>query len=88
LHDLLVRKYYVDEIYDWILVNPLRRVSESFLWKTVDAKVIDGLYVNGSAGLALNAGGLMRRMQSGNLRSYATWILLGAALWLGYFLWR
>jgi len=88
LHKLLVRKYYVDEIYDYVFVNPLRRVSESFLWKIVDAKVIDGLYVNGSAGLALGAGGLLRRMQSGNLRSYATWILLGAVLWLGYVLWR
>ena len=88
LHKLLVRKYYVDEIYDYVFVIPLRRVSESFLWKIVDAKVVDGLYVNGSAGLALGAGGLLRRMQSGNLRSYATWILLGAVLWLGYVLWR
>jgi NADH-quinone oxidoreductase subunit L len=88
LYNLLTHKYYVDEIYDWVFVNPIKRVSESFLWKRVDAKVIDDLYVNGSAGLALSTGGLLRRIQSGNLRSYASWILLGAVLWLAYFLWR
>jgi NADH-quinone oxidoreductase subunit L len=88
LHDLLVHKYYVDEFYDWILVNPLRRLSESFLWKIVDAQSIDGIFVNGSASVTLKAGSILRRMQSGNLRSYATWILLGAVIWLGYILWR
>ncbi|MBI4165224.1 MAG: NADH-quinone oxidoreductase subunit L [Acidobacteria bacterium] len=88
LYQLLVRKYYVDEFYDWILVHPLRRLSESFLWKTVDAQSIDGIFVDGSAGLTFHAGRLLRRIQSGNLRSYATWILLGAVLWLGYILWH
>ena len=87
LHQLLTRKYYVDEFYDWLVVNPLRRVSEAFLWKAADAKAIDGIMVNGGAGLALDTGGLLRRMQSGNLRSYTSWILLGAVLWLGYVLW-
>ena len=88
LYQLLVHKYYVDEIYDWILVSPIRRLSEFLLWKKIDSSVIDGLFVNGSGGLALHAGGLLRRIQSGNLRSYATWILLGAVVWLGYILWH
>jgi NADH-quinone oxidoreductase subunit L len=85
---LLVNKYYVDEVYDWLIVRPLRRGSEVFLWRIVDAAAIDGLLVNGSARATAGAGNLLRRMQSGNLRSYATWVLLGAVLWLGYILLR
>jgi NADH-quinone oxidoreductase subunit L len=87
-YQLLVNKYYVDEVYDWLIVRPLRRGSEVFLWRIVDAAAIDGLLVNGSAQATAGAGNLLRRMQSGNLRSYATWVLLGAVLWLGYILLR
>jgi NADH-quinone oxidoreductase subunit L len=88
LYALLVRKYYVDEAYDWLFVNPIKRVSEKYLWRSADAAAIDGVMVDGSAGATLNVGGLLRRIQSGNLRSYATWVLLGAVLWLGYILVR
>ncbi len=87
LHQLLVRKYYVDEFYDWLFVNPLSKISDSFFWRTMDAKAIDDVMVNGSARLTLDTGGLLRRIQSGNLRSYASWVLLGAVAWLGYVLW-
>ena len=43
-----VNKYYVDEIYDAVIVQPIRIVSENGLWKIVDARVIDGA-VNGVA---------------------------------------
>ena len=88
IYRMLVRKYYVDELYDWLIVNPLKRISEAFLWRSTDAAAIDGIMVNGSAHTALGIGGVLRRMQSGNLRSYATWVLLGAVLWLGYVLMR
>ena len=48
LHRLLQHKYYVDEIYDATIVQPIRIVSEEGLWKIVDARVIDGT-VNSSA---------------------------------------
>ncbi len=86
LYQILVRKYYVDEVYDWLFVNPIKRLSESFFWRAADAAAIDGVMVNGSAGATLGVGGLLRRIQSGNLRSYATWVLFGAVLWLGYVL--
>ncbi len=43
---LLLNKYYVDEIYDATVVQPIRIVSEEALWKVVDVKLIDGA-VNG-----------------------------------------
>jgi len=88
LYRVLVRKYYVDEFYHWLVVRPISRGSESFLWRIVDARAIDALMVDGSAELTAAAGGLLRRIQSGYLRSYAAWVLLGAVLWLGYVLLR
>jgi NADH-quinone oxidoreductase subunit L len=58
--------------------------SEKVLWQAVDAGLIDGVMVNGSAHAARGIGGVLRRIQSGNLRSYAAWVLLGAVVWLGY----
>lgn len=86
VYRVLVNKYYVDEIYHWLVVRPVTRGSETMLWRMTDSGAIDGLMVNGSAALTTGTGGILRRMQSGNLRSYAAWILLGAVLWLGYVL--
>ncbi|MFB3922780.1 MAG: NADH-quinone oxidoreductase subunit L [Terriglobia bacterium] len=86
VYQVLIRKYYVDEIYDWLFVGPIKRSSNSLLWRAADAGAIDGVLVNGSAEVTTGAGGVLRRIQSGNLRSYAAWILLGAVLWLGYVL--
>ncbi len=49
LRTLLLNKYYVDEIYDAAIVQPIRIVSEAGLWKVVDVGVIDGA-VNGVGG--------------------------------------
>ena len=88
LYRVLVNKYYVDEFYHWLVVRPLNCGSERILWRVMDVAAIDGLMVNGSAVLTAGAGNLLRRIQSGNLRSYAAWVLLGAVLWLGYVLAR
>jgi NADH-quinone oxidoreductase subunit L len=85
---LLVHRYYIDELYERLIVRPIRVGSEKVLWQSIDAGAIDGVMVNGTAGAVAGVGGLLRRIQSGNLRSYAVWILLGAAVWLGYLLLR
>jgi NADH-quinone oxidoreductase subunit L len=85
---ILVNKYYVDEFYNWLVVQPIRVGSEKLLWQRLDAGAIDDGLVNGAGEAALGVGGILRRIQSGNLRSYAAWVLLGAVLWLGYVVWR
>jgi NADH-quinone oxidoreductase subunit L len=75
----LYHKYYVDEIYDATVVNPLVGGSRWVLWKGVDAGVIDG-GVNGVGSLARSIGGVLRLLQSGNIRSYATWVLFGSVI--------
>ena len=77
LYTLVYNKYYVDEIYDTTIVRPLIQGSESVLWKTADAGLIDGI-VNGAGTESQAIGGILRLLQSGNIRSYATWVVIGA----------
>jgi len=87
IYQLLVHKYYVDEIYNWVVVRPIRVGSERLLWRRIDLGAIDGVMVNATAETVAEAGGILRRIQSGNIRSYASWVMLGATLWLVYVMW-
>ena len=79
IYTTLYNKYWVDEVYDATIVNPLVGGSRWVLWKGADAGLIDGM-VNGVGTVAQKAGGVLRRLQSGNTRSYATWVLFGSVL--------
>ncbi|NDQ56612.1 MAG: NADH-quinone oxidoreductase subunit L [Acidipila sp.] len=85
-YNLLLHKYYVDEIYDALVIEPLEWVSTNVLWRGLDAAGIDGA-VNGTADLAQDLGGQLRRLQSGNARSYGTWVIVGAVALTTLFLW-
>ncbi len=86
LHRLLLHKYYVDELYDAAIVQPVKTVSEEVLWKGVDAGLIDGA-VNGAGAAVRGASGALRQIQTGSLRTYAASFFVGVVLVLGYFLW-
>jgi NADH-quinone oxidoreductase subunit L len=86
LHRVLLNKYYVDEIYDAAIVQPIRIVSEDALWKVVDVRVIDAA-VNGVGESVAGASEGLRRVQSGSVRTYAASLFLGVVLILGYYLW-
>src|SRR5262249_51941980 len=79
LHTAIYNKFYVDEIYDTIIIKPLVEGSRTVLWKGADAGLIDGI-VNGIGARAKNIGGVLRLLQSGNIRSYATWVLAGSVV--------
>ncbi|MBV6520934.1 MAG: NADH-quinone oxidoreductase subunit L [Gemmatimonadaceae bacterium] len=72
---VLEHKYYVDEIYDRIVVRPIESGSRGILWRGLDAGIIDGLFVNGSAYLARGFGWLGARLQTGRTGTYA-WVLV------------
>jgi NADH-quinone oxidoreductase subunit L len=78
---LLYRKYYVDEIYDAVIVRPLVWLSRAVLWKTVDQGVVDGAAVNGTAKLSRGLGWLGSRLQTGQVGVYVVLFLVGA-LWV------
>jgi len=87
LYRLLQHKYYVDEIYDATIVQPIRIVSQEGLWKIVDVRVIDGT-VNLVGRVVEGSSQELRRTQTGSVRAYAASLFLGVVLILGYYLWR
>jgi NADH-quinone oxidoreductase subunit L len=84
---LLEEKYYVDELYDATVVQPIKLGSTNVLWKVVDVHIIDGA-VNGAGHLASMLGGVLRYLQSGLARSYVAVLVLGALIIIGYFVMR
>ena len=87
LYRLLSNKYYVDEIYETTLVQPIRILSEEGLWRRVDVRGIDGA-VNGVAETVGGLSDVLRRLQTGSVRAYAASLFAGVVLVLGYYLWR
>ena len=83
LHALLSHKYYVDEIYDALFVRPAVTGSREVLWKVVDAGIIDGS-VNGLGRTIQGSANLLKHIQDGLVRSYASWILAGTIAVLFY----
>jgi NADH-quinone oxidoreductase subunit L len=87
LYRLLLNKYYVDEVYDAAIVEPIRITSEEGLWKVVDVRLIDGA-VNGAGAAVSGWAELLRRVQTGSVRAYAASMFFGVVTILGYYLWR
>jgi NADH-quinone oxidoreductase subunit L len=87
IHRLLLNKYYVDEIYDTTIVQPIKVVSEEGLWRRFDVRIIDGA-VNGAGTIVAGSAAVLRRLQTGSVRTYAGSIFVGVILVLGYYLWR
>ena len=75
---LVENKYWVDEIYAGLIVKPVLFLSRYVLWIFFDRGLVDGAGA-GIGSVNVGAGALIRRMQSGNIRSYAGWLAFGAA---------
>ena len=85
IYQVLANKYYVDEIYHAVIVRPMHWLSDRVFWQAFDVGIVDGA-VNGAAARAQEMGAWLRRWQSGNTRSYGTWVALGALAVLTYFI--
>src|SRR5678816_2162564 len=85
MYSILLNKYYVDELYDKFIVLPVVRTSREFLWKFIDTGLIDAT-VNGVGSLVRGSAAVLRHMQSGYVRTYAGWILLGGVAVVAWFL--
>ncbi len=86
LHRLVLNKFWVDELYGALVVRPLLAVARVVLGAGVESIAIDGANTAAACG-ASSLSQAVRRMQSGNIRSYAGWLALGAAallLFLAY----
>ena len=86
IYRLLCGKYFVDETYDFLFVNPGKRLAW-FLWRGVDAVVIDG-GANGIGRIVRWASGVLRLLQTGYVKSYAVSMVIGAVLLVLYYVVR
>jgi len=79
---VLNRKWYIDELYDTVVVRPVVAISRA-LWKFVDQGVIDAT-VNGLGRGARIVGWAGARLQTGQLNTYAFVLIVGVLILLGY----
>jgi NADH-quinone oxidoreductase subunit L len=80
-------KFYVDEVYDVLFIRPLGYLAR-VLHRVVDAVLIDGLAVRGTAWVVARTGALLRYVQTGDAQMYAAVMVLATSGGLMWTLWR
>jgi len=85
LQQVVANKFYVDEVYNTFIVQPIKGASHFLLWKLFDSGIIDGI-VNGVAALIRVIGGMLRRLQTGIVQAYIVSMVVGIVLFLAYYL--
>ena len=83
LYEFLVNKWYFDELYDYIIVNPSKKIG-LFLWKICDVKIIDGFGPDGLSSLIKKLSLKANKFQSGFIYQYAFVMLIGFSALLTY----
>ncbi len=84
----VVNKYYVDEIYDAVIVRPLVVISDKVLYRGIDATLIDEVGANGSARAVRSlASDVLKYLQSGLAQGYLFLMVVGTLAIIGYLVW-
>ncbi len=83
LYQLSLNKWYVDEVYNTLIIQPGRLFSTHVLWRLFDQNVIDRA-VNTTADVALMVGNSIRPLQNGLTQNYALIFTLGTFLILWF----
>ena len=83
IYNFLYNKWYFDDLYNFIFVNPLKRIG-NFLWLFFDKKIIDGLGPDGISSLVISISRNVSKIQTGYVYHYAFAMLIG----LGFLLIR
>jgi len=83
-YTVLINKYFVDEIYEFCFIDSLKSLGTG-LWKGFDDVVIDGA-VNGVGHLTVGLSGVLRKIQTGFVQSYAFSMIIGGVIVVGYYL--
>ncbi len=76
VYRFLLNKWYFDELYDYLFVQPAKRFG-TYLWKFWDVKIVDGLGPNGAAFVAQLSAARTSLLQTGYVYHYAFVMLLG-----------
>lgn len=83
LGKIIENKFFVDELYDKAIINPLKKTSEVFLWNFIDIKIIDG-FLNSLSNYILKLSIEWKKIQTGIIQDYATIALSGIVLIILY----
>jgi len=83
LRNVAQRKFYVDELYEFVVIKPIKAVS-FFCYKAVDGLIIDTVAVRGTAWVTYRAGSLLRYFQTGDVQSYAAVMVLAVLCGVAY----
>ncbi len=83
-YKVIFNKWYIDELYDFVFVNPCKKVG-TFLWRGIDVRIVDGI-VNGCAYIIKGIGAGLRYTQSGYLYNYAMAMVVGVVVIVGYYI--
>jgi len=83
LHRWVFNKWYIDELYDYLFVNPCKAFGH-FCWKAFDVSVVDGI-VNGFGYVTKGVSSGLRYIQSGLTQNYAAGMVIGVVILVGYF---
>ena len=75
LYNISFNKWYVDEIYEYLLVNPTKKLG-TILWKIFDVKIVDGV-PNSLASISKYLSSKVSTIQSGYIYNYSMWMILG-----------
>jgi NADH-quinone oxidoreductase subunit L len=74
---VLLNKYYVDELYNAVVVRPLDWVSRTVLWRIIDVRALDSAGVDGAGKVSKLFGWIGTRFQTGNLTTYVVLFVIG-----------
>ena len=85
LEKIVENKYYIDELYNTFIVQPIKNGSHFLLWKLFDTGIIDGI-VNGVAAVVRWFGGTLRRLQTGIVQAYIVSMVIGIVIFLAFYL--
>jgi NADH-quinone oxidoreductase subunit L len=86
LHRAVFNKWYIDELYDFIFVNPCKSFG-NILWKGFDVVIVDGV-VNGTAKLVMGLAAALKGLQSGYVHNYAMGMALGVVVIVAVYVFR
>jgi NADH-quinone oxidoreductase subunit L len=86
LHRAVYNKWYIDELYDALFVNPCKAAG-NMLWKGFDVLVVDGI-VNGVAKVVMGTSAGLKGLQSGYVHNYAFGMALGVVVIVGFYIFR
>lgn len=80
---ILKNQFYINEIYDVILVKPLKAIARLIV-EFFEPKVFEGL-ITGAVQITQGTAQSFQRLQSGQIRSYIAWMVIGSVLLMIYF---